>query len=37
MRRAAEHYRSRAHAYKPDPEPHALLDRIAAEQSALGA
>lgn len=37
MRRAAEHYRRRAEAYKPDPQRHAFLDRIAEEQSALGA
>jgi len=38
MKRAAEHYfRFRAPAYQADPKLHALLDRIAAEQSALGA
>ncbi|HUU09116.1 MAG TPA: SDR family oxidoreductase [Phycisphaerae bacterium] len=37
MCRAAEHYRKRAAAYRPDAQRHALLDRIAAEQSALGA
>jgi len=36
LRGAAEHYRKRAAAYRPDPELHALLDRIVAEQSALG-
>jgi len=36
MERAAEHWRRRADAYQPDPDTHALLDRIAAEQSALG-
>jgi nucleoside-diphosphate-sugar epimerase len=36
MRRAAEHYRARAEAYQPDEQRHALLDRIAAEQSGLG-
>ena len=35
---AAEHYRRhRAGAYRPDEQLHALLDRIAEEQSALGA
>jgi len=34
---AAEHYRQhRADAYQPDEKLHALLDRIAEEQSALG-
>ena len=37
LRRAAEHYRKRAAAYQPDAARHALLDRIAAEQEALGA
>ena len=36
MRRAAEHYRRRAADYRPDPERHAMLDRIADEQLALG-
>ena len=36
LRRAAEHYRKRAAAYQPDAARHALLDRIAAEQEALG-
>jgi nucleoside-diphosphate-sugar epimerase len=36
LRRAAEHYRTRAAAYQPDAARHALLDRIAAEQEALG-
>jgi len=37
MRRAAEHYRThRAVAYEPDEAQHALLDRIAREQSAVG-
>jgi len=36
MRRAAEHYRWRAGAYKPDAALHALLDRIASEQAGLG-
>ncbi len=37
MRRVAEHYRAtRAAAYEPDEAFHALIDRIAAEQSALG-
>ena len=37
LRRAAEHYRLRAAAYKPDPARHALLDRVAEEQLRLGA
>jgi nucleoside-diphosphate-sugar epimerase len=37
LRRAAEHYRPRAAAYRPDPARHALLDRIAEEQTKLGA
>ena len=37
LRKAAEHYRRRADVHRPDPERHALLDRIVAEQSALGA
>jgi nucleoside-diphosphate-sugar epimerase len=37
MRRAAEYTRRRAEAYQPDEQRHAFLDRIAAEQSALGA
>jgi len=36
MRRAAGHYRKRADAYTPVKARHALLDRIAAEQGALG-
>jgi len=37
LRRAAEQYfKHRAAAYKPDAARHALLDRIAAEQEALG-
>jgi len=36
LRRAAEHYRKRAAAYRPDAARHALLNRIAAEQEALG-
>jgi len=36
MRLAAAHHRARAASYQPDPEAHALLDRIAAEQEALG-
>ncbi|HUS46727.1 MAG TPA: SDR family oxidoreductase [Phycisphaerae bacterium] len=34
MRLAAGHYRKRAGAYKPNEELHALLDRVAEEQSA---
>ncbi len=34
---AAELYRRRADTYRPDPEKHAVLDRIAAEQESLGA
>jgi nucleoside-diphosphate-sugar epimerase len=34
---AAEHYRKRAAAYRPDAAKHALLDRVAEEQLALGA
>ena len=30
-------YRQRAANYRPDPERHAMLDRIAAEQSGVGA
>jgi nucleoside-diphosphate-sugar epimerase len=37
IERAAEHWRRRAEKYRPDAERHALLDRIAAEQLALGA
>ncbi|MFW6108316.1 MAG: NAD-dependent epimerase/dehydratase family protein [bacterium] len=33
---AAEHVRRRLETYEPDAEKHALLDRIAAEQDALG-
>jgi len=33
----ARRWRRRAGTYRPDPTRHALLDRIAAEQSALGA
>ena len=33
----AAHYRKRAGAYAPDPKVHALIDRIAREQAALGA
>lgn len=33
---AARHYRRRAASYQPDQKRHALLDRIVAEQSALG-
>ncbi len=37
LRGAAEHYFAhRAAGYRPDERKHALLDRIAAEQSALG-
>lgn len=36
LRLAAEHYRRRAGAYQPNPELHALLDRVAADQLALG-
>jgi nucleoside-diphosphate-sugar epimerase len=36
LRLAAEHYRKRASAYRPDAARHALLDRLAAEQEALG-
>jgi len=35
MNLAAEGFRKRQSAYKPDPAVHALLDRIAEEQSAL--
>ena len=34
---AAEHWRRRADAYQPDTDRHAMLDRIAEEQTALGA
>jgi len=37
IRRAAAHVRQRLETFEPDPARHALLDRIAAEQSALGA
>jgi nucleoside-diphosphate-sugar epimerase len=37
IRRAAEHVRARIDRYTPDPDKHALLDRIAEEQEALGA
>ncbi len=37
MEMAAEHWRKRADGYRDDPARTALLDRIAAEQSALGA
>ena len=37
IRRSAEHVRQRLETFEPDPARHALLDRIAAEQSALGA
>ncbi len=37
IRRAATHVRRRLETFEPDPARHALLDRIAAEQSALGA
>ncbi len=37
MQMAAEHWRKRADGYRADPVRTALLDRIAAEQSALGA
>jgi nucleoside-diphosphate-sugar epimerase len=36
LRLAAEHYRTRAAAYRPDPARHALLDRVAEEQLRLG-
>lgn len=36
MEGAAEFYRRRADQYEPDEARHALLDRIAAEQEALG-
>ena len=36
MRRAADHYRRRAATHEPNPDLHALLDRIAADQEALG-
>jgi len=36
MRRAAAHYRRRAGAYEPDEVRHAMLDRVASEQSAVG-
>ena len=36
MRLAAEHYRKRAAAYRPNIELHALLDRIAADVRSLG-
>jgi hypothetical protein len=34
--RAAAHYRRRAGAYEPDEARHAMLDRVASEQSAVG-
>jgi len=37
MHFAAGHYRKRAAAYKPDLARHAFLDRVAEEQSRLGA
>lgn len=36
MHMAAEHWRKRADSFRPDPARTALLDRIAAEQLALG-
>jgi len=36
MAGAAEHYHRRTESYKPDLKTHAFLDRICAEQSALG-
>ena len=36
MRRAAAHYRRRAGAYEPDEARHAMLDRVASEQSGVG-
>lgn len=36
LRRAAEHVKKRLEAFQPDAERHALLDRIAEEQEALG-
>ena len=36
IRRAAQHVRKRLDAFQPDPARHALLDRVAAEQAALG-
>ena len=36
MRAVAGHYERRAAGYRPDPKVHALLDRIVAEQGALG-
>ena len=36
IRRAAKHVRQRLASYQPDPPRHALLDRVAAEQAALG-
>jgi hypothetical protein len=35
LRLAAEHYRKRLGAYRPDAARHALLDRLATEQEAL--
>jgi nucleoside-diphosphate-sugar epimerase len=37
LRDVVPHYRKRAATFAPDPNLHALLDRIAAEQSELGA
>ena len=37
LRRAADHVRKRLDTFQPDPAKHALLDRIVAEQAALGA
>jgi hypothetical protein len=37
MAGAAEHFKKRLTAYKPDAARHALFDRIIAEQQALGA
>jgi len=36
MRAAAENFRRHEDAYEPDPQRHAFLDRIAADQSAVG-
>ena len=37
IRRAAEHVRRRLDTFEPDAARHALLDRVAADQQALGA
>lgn len=37
LRQVLPHYRKRAASFKPDEKLHALIDRIASEQSSLGA